>query len=75
MTWQPIETAPRQRLPQVRILGWNGKTIDLWVWDTQAWSQRPRACWRRYGARGISQDRKEQPTHWMPLPEPPEGTP
>ena len=57
MTWQPIETAPRDgKLIVVYTKGfidiafWNG---PLGYWETLAFYESKRA------------------THWMPLPEPP----
>lgn len=67
MTWKPIETAK-----VFTILGWNGRSIDVWTWDPDAFSKRPRPCWRRFDLNGITRDREEPPTHWMPLPAPPE---
>lgn len=62
--WQPIETAPK-----------DGTLVDLWLssGDTKRitgcyWSESG-LCWTdgdRYYLKG-----RVQPTHWMPLPEPP----
>lgn len=59
MEWQPIETAPK-----------DGTEIILW---NKSW-QSPHSGY--YGWRGWEQAYecgpwKNQPTHWMPLPEPP----
>ena len=67
--WQPIETAPK-----------DGTVIDIWTtteWDhipqrfTSCWWWKPgheSAQWR-----GIPHDPMNWvPTHWMPLPEPPQ---
>lgn len=59
--WQPIETAPKDR----NILTWNGTghAISWWMIGLNMWN-----------AAGHSLDYVEehQPTHWLPLPDPPE---
>ena len=59
--WQPIETAPKTKK---RILAIKGKTIKIVVWypNLQEWGNPQE--WDDDGA--------WKPTHWMPLPEPPE---
>jgi uncharacterized protein DUF551 len=69
--WQPIETAPRDGtnimlyypLKEVNE-SWEGIVFCYWnKWENNwVWSGRA----RRTFSRGF------QPTHWMPLPEPPE---
>ena len=62
--WQPIETAPKTRK---HILAIKGKTIKIVAWypvlkewgNPQEWGD----------------DGTWKPTHWMPLPEPPEEVP
>ena len=64
LEWQPIATAPK-----------DGTLVDLWLdkGDTRRitgcyWSESG-LCWTdgdRYYLKG-----RVQPTHWMPLPEPP----
>ncbi|MDQ0506001.1 hypothetical protein QOZ94_002805 [Xanthobacter agilis] len=70
--WQPIATAPK-----------DGTTVLLWAvsrvvpgrWSEETYAKRPRPLWvtlsGAHGLLGISWDRDNQPTHWMPLPSPP----
>lgn len=71
--WQPIETAPK-----------DGTIIDLWFGEyreTDCWWQEgcsihPQAGWYSHAlcyGYGDWFDESEQPTHWMPLPAPPES--
>jgi hypothetical protein len=57
--WQPIETAPKDDM--IEVLTWNGTSVAVatWAWD---WK------WQTSGLPAF------EPTHWMPLPEPPEPT-
>lgn len=60
MTWQPIETAPRGSSNE--FLGWDGDIVDK-TWEGWEEFGKPvyvRADWLSW-----------EPTHWMPLPEPP----
>ena len=73
--WQPIETAPK-----------NGTIIDVWLGDCDE-SDRKFYCsgetrrspgwawannkWRPWG--GLNSATFVKPTHWMPLPDPPES--
>ena len=56
MEWKPIETAPK-----------DGQAILAWD-ENETWeiAYRQRGKWR-YGPKGYSFN----PTHWMPLPDPP----
>lgn len=57
--WKPIDTAPKDG---TEVIGW-GPSWDkpsLMEWDTL----------RNRGWRNLSNGEKN-PTHWMPLPEPP----
>lgn len=60
--WQPIETAPKDETP---ILGFiTEKWIEGIFWNGEEWS---------YLSDGdITPVGRNQPTHWMPLPAPPE---
>lgn len=60
MDWQPIETAPKDGTP---ILGWPG-TMNGYPYVVQyshgLWREADGELYHLY-----------EPTHWMPLPEPP----
>ena len=72
--WQPISTAPK-----------DGTLIDLWVINDMGKGHRvPRCdwdswndCWRQWPDTDSSYNDAmyddEHPTHWMPLPSPPEA--
>lgn len=72
--WQPIETAPKDGPKPINdeypflLLGWYP---DLPMWEIIYWYDGPKwQGWRDIdGSIGIPEYR--QPTHWMPLPEPP----
>ena len=62
MTWQPIETAPkdgREVLVAVDKSYTGGVLVALWCAHDEAWKDWDLDTW--------------EPTHWMPLPEPPEA--
>jgi hypothetical protein len=70
--WQPIETAPKDG----KILAWcpqRGVCAPAY-WNEDKYAKNPRPYWTHWGERmcGTLATRKDQPTHWMPLPEPPE---
>jgi hypothetical protein len=59
--WQPIETAPK-----------DGTVIQVWT-DLGEW--RPWTSFNDYERRWFSvMEMTGEPTRWMPLPSPPEGT-
>lgn len=68
MTWQPIETAPRAKhilcshaeRKWVRI-GWHFPGLNRWYYSG--------TNERNQYSEGVDDDK---PTHWMPLPAPPE---
>ncbi len=69
MTWEPIETAPKDGN---YILLWDedfGLQVGFWARSLQRWSQsvEPCTCLRLLSY-------LDSPTHWMPLPQPPENT-
>jgi hypothetical protein len=69
MEWQPIETAPKDRC----VIGYDANRhicglIDWWPgggWNGEG-------CWG-WDKEAIGWSRRNQPTHWMPLPEPESG--
>lgn len=69
--WQPIETAPKD-IDVLLLCKKRGCVRGRWNADMYA--KKPRPYWtndREY-VWGIVETRKDQPTHWMPLPTPPE---
>jgi hypothetical protein len=74
MTWQDISTAPKDG---TRILLWCAAPMLPTVgwWEPQASRSKPRPFWcsERAWLFGNSWARESQPTHWMPLPAPPEA--
>ena len=75
MTWQPIETAPKDG---TAILVWNGPNIGFYthkgdmgvaIWREQALPGKDRMRWCAQDCcDGVT---TYEPTHWMPLPDPP----
>lgn len=68
MTWQPIETAPRAKHVLVAHagqrwirLGWHFPGLNRWYYSGSS-ERNERA----------EADDNDKPTHWMPLPEPPD---
>lgn len=62
MTWQPIETAPKDGTSILLFI--EGQVIEGQWGDWEDWSV---ACVSSHGCGCCSSD-NEAPTHWMPLP-------
>ena len=83
--WQQIETAPKDRaiLGFIPYHGTEAEKGSVWVmrWNDERFAKTPRPHFEASGwVWGIRAMREQQPTHWMPLPDPPEpsgekGTP
>jgi len=74
MTWQPISTAPKSPdfYNQVRILLWGPKfesSIVIGCWRPT--SEDGGGIWFNSEDEGPLSWGSCEPTHWMPLPEPP----
>jgi hypothetical protein len=68
MEWQSIDTAPKDGTP---ILVYEGGAIYTAKFDKFfSWSDE--TGWRLPDMLDITGDVSAEPTHWMPLPEPPE---
>jgi hypothetical protein len=68
--WQPIETAPKTEDEYgygPPILGWDGSYMTTVQWDPD--SQE----WWLIISGSYAEDCDWTPTHWMPLPSPPNG--
>jgi hypothetical protein len=75
--WRDISTAPRDG---TYILVWPGFIVLLGNtipavahWQKDEYATKPRPYWERIRATGG--DRSNPPTHWQPLPDPPEEPP
>lgn len=79
--WQPIETAPKDGT--VLIL-WNGATLGTGSWEAYARDELGNAigintedqpdCIDRWEWTGEGFETSPAPTHWQPMPEPPDST-
>lgn len=68
MDWQPIETAPKDGAV---IMGWIGVPW-LFSWQEEKWhGVIPHDS--GYALMWVRSAKYNQPTHWQPIPEPPEG--
>lgn len=72
MTWQPIATAPRDGTRVLLGPAFPGPPIDEAVvvgyWDRDE-AHEGGQCWR-----DVEVSERLEPTHWMPLPDPPVST-
>jgi hypothetical protein len=72
--WLPIQLAPKDG---TRIMLWCGDEIEIGYWSISGWVQRSEGSplGKQDGAWIIYENRSDTielaPTHWMPLPEPP----
>ena len=68
MTWQPIETAPKE--PWKNVLLWNGEDLIIGFYrpafEVAVGPHEPEGWLQAFTIDRV------WPTHWMPLPEPPE---
>jgi len=75
MKWEPIETAPKDgtRILTYRPEGHDWSKVGIGDWDDDKYAKKPRPYWSDQNERilGVLWCRKNQPTHWMPLPNPP----
>jgi hypothetical protein len=74
--WQPIESAPKDG---TWFLAWSGTIFQGGLvtkakWDADLTAKKPRPMWT-YAESWIGRHHMKlhQPTHWMPLPAPPEA--
>lgn len=72
--WQPIETAPKMRT--VLLFAITDTSIGNWKMATGCWctgyeNDAKHSAWEWDGRH--LRKHETQPTHWMPLPEPPQG--
>jgi hypothetical protein len=68
MKWRPIETAPKD---ESRFLAYFPDAPEWYDYSVICWSARSTQWWGCSPAAAGIIDQYD-PTHWMPLPEPPE---
>jgi len=68
--WQPIETAPKDGT-YILLLGDSGYTTTPHRVAVGCWIEGYRDFWINHSNDAFTDD-GEPPTHWMPLPEPPD---
>jgi hypothetical protein len=68
--WQPIETAPKDG---TAVLLWiaGRQRVAIGLWNTQEYLKRPKPHWD-WSASSYT-NHLYAPSHWLPLPAPPEG--
>lgn len=69
--WQDISTAPKDGSDFIGVDG--GGRICIYRYEKQEFHKRPKPYFlsRSGGYDSVTWDRDHQPTHWMPLPNPP----
>lgn len=73
--WQPIETTPKARDERILVHCKNGATYAVYwstICDAKAGFE---PCWCTIGGNELGELNRDarQPTHWMPLPAPPQS--
>lgn len=70
MEWKPIETAPKSK---DLLLFCPRCGVVVGRWDRDTYASVPKPYWTNDRVRifGIRGTRLDQPTHWMPIPQPP----
>ena len=69
MIWRPIETAPKDG---TRILAYGKGPYGHVEWFTSQWD-KSQSCWVSEPNEATEYNYEDcHPTHWMPLPPPPE---
>jgi hypothetical protein len=73
--WQPIETAPKdQTIMLYRPAANEWFQVAPGKWDTNDFHARPKPYWScPYGIAFVYDCRAFPPSHWQPLPPPPEN--
>lgn len=70
---QWIKTSDRLPENNVRVLAYCGKTGKYFVGNVMTHRFSDGVYWRREGAKGTMYTVTSKVTHWMPLPDSPEG--
>lgn len=71
--WQDISTAPRDGTEILAYTTLFGGRVTMAVWDSDKYAKVPKPRFiSRESIYGRADLLKSPPTHWMPLPNPPE---
>jgi hypothetical protein len=72
--WQPIETAPKDGTNIMVYCPRLGVCCPA-TWNDDKYAKKRRPYWTHWGQSiwGVSLVREDQPTRWMPMPQPPEN--
>ncbi len=70
--WQPISTAPKDEDSEEQgwVILFAGGRVQCGYWGPTYFGRD--FAWIQYGYRGEYEPVYGEPTHWMPLPEPPQ---
>jgi hypothetical protein len=69
--WLPIETAPKDGTQILSFAEWEGITVSSWLDCSEVWETTEKMGWaKNYDTVEMSYETFE-PTHWMPLHNPP----
>lgn len=86
--WQPIKTAPKAEELDANVAAICYPRVDLWLtvpasprsmgisdaWRViDCWQTKDGKWWHRDGLKGTAELYNPYVTHWMPVPDPPEG--
>lgn len=69
--WRLIESAPQDGTP-ILIFRPDGKRVEIAHYDKDQYAQKPKPYWRSNSNFGVIAERKNCPSHWMPIPPIPE---
>lgn len=67
--WRDIDTAPRDGKTVIDLHDGHDRRTDM-VWQITS-PMHPNGCWKKYYQSWEDVEDFFQPTHWMPIPEPP----
>lgn len=76
LQWQPIDTAPQDGTRVLVVYSTKiGPRVEIGQWTDERHHSRPQPHWTSGLAQiwGVVVARKNPPTHWMPLPSPPQA--
>ena len=69
--WMPIESAPKDGTQILSFAEWEGITVCSWLECSEIWEEKNKYGWVKYYDTNQMSYEVFQPTHWMPLHNPP----